>query len=154
LNPTIKFTNFKTTVTDSSSNVTSDITVLNTINKLESKNFLLLKSLIFPHQFPKKITKGFRFISYQTINNNFVYQINFEHQIKLISKTNDVKIENKSSSLNFSIAFNGDKTITINYQFKINNVELNDIEIAEYEQLNEEMLRKINSSIEYEIVNN
>lgn len=154
INTGIKFTNFKTIVTDSSSTVTSDIIILNAINKLENKNFLLLKSLMFPHTFPKKITKEFRFIPGQTIDNNFVYQINFDQRIKLISKASDVKIENKLSSLNFSIAANGERTITIKYQFKINNIELNEMEIAEYEQLNEEMLKKINSSIEYEIIGN
>ncbi|MBK6985955.1 MAG: transglutaminase domain-containing protein [Bacteroidetes bacterium] len=154
LNSGIKFTNLKTVLTDSSSNVTSDVSFLNAIDKIESKNFLLLKSLLFPHQFPKRITKGFRFIPGQTIDNNFVYHINFDHKIKLITKVSDLKIENKVSSLYFNIAFNGENTITISYQFKINKIELNEMEIAEFEQLNEEMLKKINSSIEYEIISN
>lgn len=154
LNPNVKFTNLKTIITDSSSSVTSDVSVSNAISKLESKNFLLLKALIFPHQFPKKINMGFRFIPYQTIDNNFVYQIDFDHKIKLISKTKDVKIENKASSLNFSIIVSNEKTIIIEYRFRINNVELNETDTAEYEKLNEEMLKKINSSIEYEIINN
>jgi hypothetical protein len=154
LNPTVKFTNFKTIVTDSSSNLNSEVTILNAINKLENKNFLLLKSLIFPHQFPKKINKGFRFVTYQTIDNNFVCEIIFNYKIKLISKPSDVKIENKSSALDFNIVFDGEKKIIISYQFKIKDVELNEIGIVEYEQLNEEMLKKINSSIEYEIIGN
>jgi len=152
LNPVIKFTNFNTIVTDSSSKVTSDVNISNVISRLESKNFLLLKSLIFPHQFPKKISNGLRFIPYKTIDNNFVYQINFTNKIKLISKTKDIKIENKASFLNFCINVKDEKTITIDYQFKINKVELNESEIREYENLNEEMLKKINSSIEYEII--
>lgn len=152
LSPNIKFLNIKTEIEDDSSITNSEIIMSNSINNIEGKCFLLLKGLIFPHQYPKKINKGYRFIPFKTFDNHFVYQINFGHKIKIISKPQDVKIETESGIMSFNIIAKDEKTVIIDCRFIMNKIELSDSDIKDYERINDELQKKINSSIEYEFV--
>lgn len=151
LNSTIKFTNIKTNVIDSIVTVNSDVVINNVVNKIDNKNFLLLKFLVFPHQYPKKIKEEFSLITYQTNDSHFFYEINFNDAIKVISKLNDFHFNNEYLSFDLNFKIKDEKTLIIEYYYKLNKIELKNDEIKVYEKLNVDIIKIFNTSIEYEI---
>lgn len=152
INVATKFNNIKANIQDSLVQLNADIIANNVVSKIDNKQFLLLKFLIFPHQYPKKIKKNFRFVTYQTNNSQYTYEIKFDHDIKIISSFINFNKQNETTSFELTYKLKDKRTLIIDYFYKINKVELNELEIDSYEKLNEDIVRLFNTSIEYEIL--
>ncbi len=153
LNSNTKFSNIKTEIIDSIAKLNADVVISNVINKVGNKKYLLLKFLMFPHQYPKKIKEDFRFITYTTNNNHFFYEITLVNNIKITKNNKDYHFKNETMSFDFTIKTKENNKLIIEYTLIINKIELSKKEIIEYEKLNEEIIKIFNTSIEYEVNN-
>ena len=151
-NPALKISDLKISSNDTIVNLNLTAQCNQSLQKNKDKNFILLKFLEFPHHYPQKITNGYVFMPYQTTKNELTYTIHFKKPIRIINERQFNPIQYGPLQFEFTIKQELSNEITISYKLEISKIKFDLEETLEYEKSNTEILKLLNTTIQYEYV--
>ena len=89
---------------------------------------------------------------YQTTKNELTYTIHFKKPIRIINERQYNTIQNGPVQFDFKIKQDLPNEITIYYKLEISKIKFDLEETQEYEKSNTEILKLLNTTIQYEYV--
>jgi hypothetical protein len=133
---------------DSLISVTGAVSFSNSIvNSIGNKTYISLKFIPFPHDYSSKIDTNERLLTFYASEVKFEGNVHFDKEIKLQEKE-VFDFDEDGFKYSFSVEQTDKKSISINYDYILNEVEITSKEkIKLYNRLNEEIIHSLNSRI-------